>query len=74
MLEDFSSKKSRTKILLKSELSEFWESCYYLLDIFVQNLLNKRFYKCTSSTVVNNVAKAAARLYKDKALKTLYLP
>ena len=40
----------------------------------VRNLLNKRFYKCTSSTVINNFAKAAARLYKDKALKILYLP
>ena len=29
--------------------------------------MNKRFYKCTSSTVVNNVAKAAARLYRNKA-------
>ena len=41
MLEDFSSKLSSPKILLKSELSEFWESCYYLLDIFVQKPINK---------------------------------
>lgn len=33
---------------------------------FCPKPINKRFYKCTSSTVINNVAKAAARLYKDK--------
>lgn len=35
--------------------------------------MNKRFYKCTSSTVVNNVAKAAARLYRNKAYIAVFL-
>lgn len=44
-----------------------------VLDKNVENLLNKRFYKCTSSTVINNVAKAAARLYRNKAYIDVFL-